>query len=151
MASNTVVEAKKEEEKYLAARTTQWLEGLLGQKLSAHGLGLAQVLKNGKVLKRAADVIAGRESAAAAPFSKKDLEEERKGFQAILDVDNFLNFCRSQGLKDHQLFNASDVTTCSDLLRVCRTVRSLSLSCAERGIKVRTTRCPPLSHLLLAT
>ena len=150
MATNTVSGVKKEEERYLAERTTQWLEGLLGQKLSSHGLSLAQVLKNGKVLKRAADVITGRESASAAPFTKKELEEERKGFQAILDVDNFLNFCRSLGLKDHQLFNASDVTTCSDLLRVCRTVRSLSLSCAERGIKVRTTRCPPLSHLLLA-
>ncbi len=44
MATNTVSGVKKEEERYLAERTTQWLEGLLGQKLSSHGLSLAQVL-----------------------------------------------------------------------------------------------------------
>ena len=130
--------AKREEEKYLAERTTQWLEALTGQKLSALGLALGPLLKNGKVLARVASILnpSSARGSGSASFSKADLTEERKGFQAVLDVDLFLSCCRSLGLQDHQLFNASDVTTCGDLLRVCRTIRSLSLSCQDRGIEV---------------
>ena len=35
-------------------------------------------------------------------------------------------------IKGAQLFPTSDVTTVGDLLRVCRTVRALSLHCPER-------------------
>ena len=142
MATETVFEAKKVEEKYLAERTFQWLEGLTGDKLSGYGLGLGEVLRNGKVLKKVANIIEKSASGSSRRLSKGELTEERKGFQAILDVDYFLSCCRSLGLKDHQLFNASDVTTCGDLLRVCRTVRSLSLSCREKGIQVRVSFLP---------
>ena len=82
--------AKREEEKYLAERTAQWLEALTGQKLSGLGLALGPMLKNGKVLGRVASILKPSSSArgsGSASFSKADLTEERKGFQAVLDVD----------------------------------------------------------------
>ncbi|QDZ18383.1 hypothetical protein HOP50_01g08880 [Chloropicon primus] len=134
--------AKRVEEKYLAERTLVWLGGLTKQNLADLNLALGDLLRNGKVLKRVALSVeikavvgSGKSKEVAAPFSVEDLTGERKGFAGVLDIEYFLKTCRSLGLKDTQLFNASDVTTeGGNLLRVCRTIRSLSLSCQEKGI-----------------
>ena len=132
--------ARRVEETYLADRTLDWLEAFVGQNLRSLGLfGLEGVLRNGKVLRFVADKL-GNNADSPSAFSKEDLTEERKGFRAVSDVDFFLGTCRSIGLADHQLFSASDVIACGGgeegTLRVCRTVRSLSVSCRERGIQV---------------
>ena len=118
---------------YLAERTLKWLESVACQGLSNLGLDLGALLQNGKLLKKVALGIEGSvNTSRGGAFSRADLTEERKGFQAVTDVDYFLGCCRSLGLKDAQLFTTSDVTTVGDLLRVCRTVRALSLHCPER-------------------
>ena len=132
--------ARRVEETYLADRTLDWLEAFVGQNLRSLGLpGLEGVLRNGKVLRFVADKL-GDNADLPSAFSKEDLTEERKGFRAVSDVDFFLGTCRSIGLADHQLFSASDVIAYGvgeeGTLRVCRTVRSLSVSCRERGIQV---------------
>ena len=139
---------REEEEKYLAERTLEWVESLLQQKFSPYKLTLAELLKNGVLLKRIATLVEIRKNPelkgkstdltytkAYKPSSKAELTNERRGFQNVLDVDAFLDCCRNVGLSDYQLFNTSDVTTCGDLIRVCRTVRSLSLACESKGIK----------------
>ena len=138
-----VSEARRVEERYLSERTLSWLEGVTGQRLTSLGLSLGPLLKNGKVLKLAGLALE-KNASSAKPLSKSDLTEERKGFRAVDDVGYFLTCCRTLGLKDHELFVASDVTTSGDLLRVCRAVRSLSLRCRERGIEVsrRAPRVP---------
>ncbi|QDZ19665.1 hypothetical protein HOP50_03g21830 [Chloropicon primus] len=127
------LKAKQAEEKYLADRALRWLEGVTNQRLSSLGLSLAGLLRNGKLLRTVAMVLEGGVPGRA--FTKADLTDERKGFQAVLDVDYFLNICRSLDLQDHQLFSASDVTNGKEILPVCRTVRALSLSCQEKGIE----------------
>ena len=78
-----------------------------------------------------------------------ELEEERKGFQNVLDVDAFLESCKSMGMMDYQLFNQSDVTTENgDLLSACRTIRFLALLCKSKGLEVRNTKSGELYTFL---
>jgi hypothetical protein len=146
-AADKAQAVREEEEKYLAERTLHWIEKFTHQSFSSSKLSLAELLQNGVLLARIADLVELRLTVpnnkstdlsftkAYKPSSKVELTQERRGFQNVLDVDRFLDCCRRLGLEDYQLFNASDVTTCGDLLRVCRTVRSLSLACENQELK----------------
>eukprot|EP00270_Netrium_digitus_P009036 TRINITY_DN2733_c0_g1_i3.p1 TRINITY_DN2733_c0_g1~~TRINITY_DN2733_c0_g1_i3.p1 ORF type:complete len:279 (+),score=72.58 TRINITY_DN2733_c0_g1_i3:240-1076(+) len=118
----------------LQARTRQWLESTLQEKLPANQQ-LSQILKDGELLLRLSKLfmdwmskLTGGKPRVVTNV-KKEADSGTKGKWAVAynNVDIFLQVCRDMGLTDMDLCSLPDVVEERNIKRACLCIRALAL------------------------